>query len=132
MAGITIGIDVGGTTIAAGLVGPDGQVLEHVQAETHARGAGRALDTILDLLAQLQERARARGVTVTGAGVGVPGIVDAARGTIGADVHHVPELAGVPLADELRRPLGRPVYVDNDVNVLALAEWMWGAGRGAR
>ncbi|HKA61816.1 MAG TPA: ROK family protein [Methylomirabilota bacterium] len=132
MAGITIGVDVGGTTVAAGLVGPDGQVLEHAQAPTHARGEGRALDTILDLLARLQDSARARGVTVTGVGVGVPGVVESDRGTIGAEIHHVPELAGVPIRERLAQPLGLPVFVDNDVNVLALAEWMWGAGRGAR
>jgi glucokinase len=118
--------------VAAGLVGPEGQVLEHVQAPTHAGGPGRALETILDLLARLQQSARARGVTVTGVGVGVPGIVDTERGTVGVDIHHVPELAGVPLGERLARPLGLPVFVDNDVNVLALAEWMWGAGRGAR
>lgn len=132
MGGITIGVDVGGTTVAAGLVGPDGQVLEHVQAPTHARGEGRALDTILDLLARLHDSAQARGVTVIGVGVGVPGVVEADRSTIGAEIHHVPELAGVPLGERLAQPLGLPVFVDNDVNVLALAEWMWGAGRGAR
>lgn len=132
MTGITIGVDVGGTTVAAGLVGPDGQVLEHVQAPTHDRGEGRALDTIVDLLASLHDSARARGVTVTGVGVGVPGIVEADRSTISGEIHHVPELAGVAIGERLARQVGLPVFVDNDVNVLALAEWMWGAGRGAR
>lgn len=127
-----IGMDVGGTTVAAGLVAADGQVLEHSQAPTHARGAGTALDTIVLLLERLRDTARARGVEVRGIGLGVPGIVDAERGMVGADIHYVPELAGVPLADLLSRRLSRPVFVDNDVNVLALAEWMWGAGRGAR
>jgi len=117
--------------VAAGLVGADGQVLEHVQAPTDARGPGRALETIGELLDRLQDAARARGVVVGGVGVGVPGIADAAHGTVGADVHYVPELAGVPLAERLGRPRGLPVFVDNDVNALALAEWMWGAGRGA-
>ena len=128
----TIGMDVGGTTVAAGLVAADGQVLEHSQAPTHARGAGTALATVVLLLERLEDTARARGVEIAGVGLGVPGIVDAERGTVGADIHYVPELAGVPLADLLSRRLGRPVFVDNDVNVLALAEWMWGAGRGAR
>jgi glucokinase len=128
----TIGMDVGGTTVAAGLVGPDGQVLEHSEAATHARGVGTALDTIVLLLERVRDAARTRGVEVGGVGLGVPGIVDAERGTIGADIHYVPELEGVALADQLSRRLGPPVFVDNDVNVLALAEWMWGAGRGAR
>jgi glucokinase len=130
---ITIGVDVGGTTVAAGLVGADGQVLEHCQAPTHVRGAGTALATIEALLERLCDIARARGAAITGVGIGVPGTVDAERGVVGVDVHYAPELAGVPLGDRLAAPLsGVPVFVDNDVNALALAEWTWGAGRGAR
>jgi glucokinase len=125
-------VDVGGTTVAAGLVTADGLVLEHAQAPTHARGAGRALEAIVELLDRLRDGARARGVAVTGVGVGVPGTVDAERGIVGVDVNYAPELAGVPLAERLRPRVDVPVFVDNDVNALVLAEWMWGAGRGAR
>src|SRR5260370_37008019 len=45
---------------------------------------------------------------------------------------YAPELAGVPLAERLRPRVDVPVFVDKDVNALVLAEWMWGAGRGAR
>ena len=130
--GVTIGVDVGGTTVAAGLVDADGRVLEHHQAPTHARGPGTALETIGELLERLADVARARGVTVTGVGVGVPGITDAERGTVGVDIHYAPELARAPLGAMLGDRLGVPVFVDNDVNALALAEWTWGAGRGAR
>ena len=129
---MTIGVDVGGTTVAAGLVAPDGRVLEHHQAPTHARGPGTALETVGELLERLFEQARARGVRVTGVGVGVPGIVDAERGTVGVDIHYAPELAGAPLGRMLGDRLGVPVFVDNDVNAVALGEWTWGAGRGTR
>ena len=132
MSGVTIGVDVGGTTVAAGLVSADGRVLEHVQAPTHERGAGTALETIEELLDRLRDGARARGVTVTGVGLGIPGTVDVERGVVGVDVHYAPELVGVPLAARLGPRVGVPVFVDNDVNALALAEWTWGAGRGAR
>ena len=129
---VVIGVDVGGTTVAAGLVAADGRVLEHHQAPTHARGPGTALDTIVELLERLRDGARARAVAVIGVGLGVPGIVDAERGVVGADIHYAPELAGAPLGQLLGRRLGVPVFVDNDVNALALGEWRWGAGRGAR
>lgn len=132
MSGVTIGVDVGGTTVAAGLVTADGQVLEHVQAPTHARGPGSALETIVEVLDRLRDRARARGVAVSGVGVGIPGTVDAERGVVGVDVNYVPELAGAPLAERLGARVDAPVFVDNDVNALVLAEWTWGAGRGAR
>jgi glucokinase len=129
---VVIGVDVGGTTVAAGLVAADGRVLEHHQAPTHARGPGSALDTIVELLERLRDGARARAVAVIGVGLGVPGIVDAERGVVGTDIHYAPELAGAPLGEGLGRRLGVPVFVDNDVNALALGEWRWGAGRGAR
>ena len=132
MSGVTIGVDVGGTTVAAGLVTADGQVLEHVQAPTHARGPGSALETIMEVVDRLRDRARARGAAVSGVGVGIPGTVDAERGVVGVDVNYVPELAGAPLADCLGARVDAPVFVDNDVNALVLAEWTWGAGRGAR
>jgi glucokinase len=84
------------------------------------------------VLAELEGVARARGIAVEGVGIGVPGTVDAETGAVGADVHYVPELAGTPLAELVAKRLGGPVFADNDVNVLALGEWIFGAGRGAR
>ncbi len=129
---VVIGVDVGGTTTAAGLVGADGEVLAHLQEPTHARGPGTALEALLDLLGKLEGVARVRGIHVTGIGIGVPGTVDAERGVIGADIHYVPDLASTPLAAIVGERLGLPVFADNDVNVLALGEWMFGAGRGTR
>ena len=133
MAGhAAIGVDVGGTTTAAGLVAADGQVLAHFQEPTHGRGPGTALDTLLDLLGKLEGAARVRGLQISGVGIGVPGTVDTERGVIGADIHYVPELAETPLTAVVGGRLGLPAFVDNDVNVLALGEWMFGAGRGTR
>lgn len=132
MGDTVIGADVGGSTTAAGLVSVDGAVLSHLEEPTHRGGPGTALSTLLDLLERLRATARSRAIEVTGIGIGVPGTVDAERGAIGSDIHYVPELASTPLADTIATRLGLPVFVDNDVNVLALGEWMFGAGRGAR
>jgi glucokinase len=132
MPGLAIGVDMGGTTIAAGLVTADGEVLGHFREPTHKLGPATALVTLLDLLRRLQETARRHEVGLAGIGIGVPGTVDADRGTIGPDIHYVPELASMPLAETIHKRLGVPVFVDNDVNVLALGEWMFGAGKGAR
>lgn len=126
-----IGMDVGGSVVAAGLLTPDGLVLAQAQEPTHKRGPGKALVTLLDVIQRMIETARAFGVAVEGIGIGVPGTVDVERGVVGRDVHHVPELEGVSLAATVAGESGIPVYVDNDVNALALGEWMFGAGRGA-
>ena len=132
MTKAVLGVDVGGTAIAAGLVGEAGEVIAQAHAPTHGRGPGRVLETIGELIESLRTDAGRRGIVVDGIGVGVPGIVDPDSGRIGKEIHHVPELAEQPLAALLARRFGVPVFVDNDVNALALAEWTFGAARGAR
>jgi predicted NBD/HSP70 family sugar kinase len=129
-AAAVIGVDVGGTTTAAGLVTAGGEVLVEAQAPTHERGAGRALETIVGLIETIRAAADARGIAIGGVGLGLPGIVDAAGGRVGDEIPHVPELAGQPIADRLADRFRLPVFVDNDVNALALAEWTFGASRG--
>jgi glucokinase len=131
-APLVVGVDVGGTTTAAGGVAPDGAILFARQVATHAAGAGRAETTIADLIASVRADAERAGHTVTGIGIGVPAPVDAATGVVGEDVPHVPELAGRPLARTLGERFALPTFVDNDVNALALGEWMFGAGKGVR
>jgi glucokinase len=129
--GVIVGVDVGGTTTAAGLVTRDGEVIVDASAPTRADERD-PLETIVSLIAEITGRAgRAAGV-IAAVGVGVPGPVDADRGIVGEPVTHVPELAGRPLAAELGDRIGLPVVVDNDVNALALGEAMLGAARGAR
>ena len=67
---------------------------------------------------------------VLGIGVGLPGIVDASEGT--CRYSHILHWRGVQLSDPLRRRLRTPVWVDNDVNTLAVAEKWFGAGIGLR
>jgi glucokinase len=127
MREVVIAVDVGGTTIAAGLVTPIGEVIEErrVPAEPAARAT---LATLESLIADL--RRHAGGRTVRGIGVGVPGPVDAGR--VASEVPHAPDLADRPLAELLQTRFALPAYVDNDVNALALGEWRFGAGRGVR
>jgi glucokinase len=124
---VVIAVDVGGTTIAAGLVTPAGEVLDErrVPADPAARAT---LTSVEGMIEDLRRRAGDR--VVRGIGVGVPGPVDAGR--VAAEVPHAPDLADRPLADLLRARFGLAAYVDNDVNALALGEWRFGAGRGTR
>lgn len=129
MSDVVIGIDVGGTTIAAGLVTPAGDVVADERV-TAREATGATTETLERLIEDLRRRAGDRAVR--GIGVGVPGPVDTATGRIAELVPHAPDLAGQPLAASLRARFGLPAYVDNDVNALALGEWRFGAGRGLR
>src|SRR5207247_2376285 len=129
---LLLAVYIGGTPTSAGVVTRAGEVLIEQRVPTHRAGKGRALETIVGLIAAVRREAEGRGRAIAFIGVGVPGPVDARRGRIGEDVPHVPELAGRALAAELAERFGLPAFVDNDVNALALGEWMFGAGRGAR
>src|SRR5438094_6624028 len=127
---VLIGVDVGGTTIAAGAVTADGEVLHDENVLTHDAAAAGTLVTIERLVQRVSGALAARGLTVAGIGVGVPGPVDA--GVVGAPAPHAADLVGQPLGPRLAAHFGVPVFVDNDTNAHALAEWRFGAARGAR
>lgn len=128
---LLLAVDVGGTTIAAGAVTAEGEVVLEERVPTHRDGPGHALGVLEETIAHVRLGADQLGHSISGIGVGVPGPVDTRAGRIGEPVTHVPELAGVALAARLRQRFGLPAFVDNDVNALALAEWRFGAGRGA-
>lgn len=129
---LVLGVDVGGTTTAAGAVTPGGEVVVEDSVPTHRHGPGSAFETIVSLVQAVRERAERRGHAIGGIGLGIPGPVEVAAGRVGEPAHHVPELAGRALGPELAARFDLPVYLDNDVNALALAEWRWGLGRGVR
>jgi glucokinase len=124
-----LAVDVGGTTTAAATVTSAGEVVHERQLPTHAgeQGALATIERVLDAV-----RADAAGVPLAGIGVGVPAVVDVDAGVIGEEAHHVPELAGMPLARLLSERFALPAFVDNDVNALTLAEWRFGPDRDAR
>jgi len=129
---ILIGVDVGGTTIAAGGVTSEGEVLHDENILTHDAAAVGTLVTVERLIAAVIAALASRGLTVSGIGVGAPGPVDVEAGRVGEPAPHAGDLVGQPIGARLTTRFGVPVVVDNDVNALALAEWRFGAGRGAR
>lgn len=124
-----VGVDVGASTISAGLVCPDGTVLASVQAPTRD---GSVVDTILTLIDRAVAHAAERHLEVGGIGLGIPGLVDVEKGCVRPmPGYWISELCEVPLIRVIGERTGQPVFVDNDVNALTLAEWLFGLGRGA-
>ena len=134
MAGppLLLGVDVGGTTIAAGAVTRQGEVVLEESVATYRDGPGTVTATLIELIARTRAAADRRGHAISGIGIGVPGPVEVETGRIGEPVIHVPELAGRPLVRELTEHFALPVFMDNDVNALVLAEWMFDRGRAVR
>lgn len=124
-----IGVDVGGTKVAAGLVNERGEILQHVRShmitsDDAITGLSCVADAIRQLLRQLPEQQEPGAL-----GVCAPGPLDPRKGII-INPPNVPCWRNFPLADELRRIFGLPVKVENDAKAAGLAEVLWGAGKG--
>jgi len=124
-----VGVDVGGTKIAAGLVSPDGEIRGWEKASTpRGKGAAEIMRVIARAVRDVIEDAGLKPRHLRGLGVGVPGLVDARSGRVLA-APNVP-IAGYPIAAELRRRFDVDVAVGNDVNLGVLGESWLGAGKG--
>src|SRR5260370_21920154 len=131
-AGADIGVELGHGHLRGAVADLSSSVLaERVVGLVVAAEAPAALATAARLVdAVLAEEGVARQV-VLGVGMGLPGRVAAATGTIGSSVI-MPSWAGLAPAAEFGRQVGLPVMLDNDANLGALAEVSFGAGRGLR
>jgi len=120
---LAIGVDVGGSKVAAGVVDPDGQVVDRTGRATPGSDATEVEDTIADVVRELGSRH-----PVVAVGIGAAGFVDATRST----VLFAPHLAwrNEPLRDAVQRRTGMPVVVENDANAAAWAEHRYGAAQG--
>ncbi len=121
---LTIGVDVGGTKIAGGLVDPVGTVVHKVRVETPDTTTESIVAAIVGLSEQLREEG---GSGVAAVGIAAAGYIDAARST----VLFAPNLVwrDTPLRDLVAERIGLPVVVENDANAAAWAEFVFGAGR---
>ncbi len=120
--GLAIGVDVGGTKLAAGVVDDSGLVLEQQRVRTpDDPEALRAAITVL--CEDLKERH-----DVVAVGLGAAGFVDAERSTVFFSAHVA--FGGGRIADALGEAIGLPVRIENDGNAAAWAEHTFGAGRG--
>ena len=119
-----IGVDLGGTKLLAGTV--DAELRVHHRAYRLSR-RDAVVETIVEAVEEAREAAHREVLAV---GVGVPCVVAPGSGVAMA-CNHFP-LVDVPLRDLLAERLGLPIVVDNDATAALVAEWRYGAARGAR
>jgi glucokinase len=125
-----IGVDVGGTKVAAGFVNSAGEIgavtkvrmVSDGRAEDGANAVAGAIDHLMDLGKQNQWAIRAIGICA-------PGPLDPHTGVI-INPPNVPCWRNYPLAAEISSRYRLPVKIENDANAAALAEVLWGAGKG--
>lgn len=120
---LTIGLDIGGTKVAAGVVDSDGHIVEKLKRSTPAADPGRTADVIAAVITELSGRHPVRAV-----GLGAAGFINAAQ----SSVMFAPNLAwrDEPLKKRVEGLVGLPVVLDNDANAIAWGEVRYGAARG--
>jgi len=127
---LAIGVDVGGTKVAAGVVDEDGRIIAKLKRSTPAASPSRTEEAIADAVTELLDHHQVTGHRVEAIGLGAAGFVDSARATM----LFAPNLAwrDEPLKERVEERLGREVVVENDANASAWAEARFGAARGYR
>ncbi|MFC2140575.1 ROK family protein, partial [Candidatus Auribacterota bacterium] len=117
-----------GTTVGLGLVSEDGKVKEKKSLSTASlKDRSLFFACIVDYLQKIVNK----GIPILGIGVGAPGIIDVKKGFI-FELTNIAGWTEIPFSKLLREKTGYPVFIDNDVNVIALAEYMYGAGKGSK
>src|SRR6516162_997616 len=133
--GFTIGVDIGGTKIAVGLVDHSGEIQHRLQAPMISNaGADAGLDAVRSLIGRLSHQsARDSSIPkmIQKIGICCPGPLDPDTGVV-INPPTLPCWRDFPLAAEIHKAYGMPVKLDNDGNGAALAEALWGSGRGYR
>ncbi len=125
---LVIGVDVGGTKIAAGVVDEQGNVSRRAQMPTDTSSPENTLRSIAESVKQVLKDAGSDAGRISAIGLGIPGMVDPVKGTSLLAVNL--GWRDVPVRDLLERELGLPCYIENDVSAAALGESLYGAGKG--
>ena len=127
---VTIGVDLGGTNIVAGVVSEEYKILAKAKCKTRAERT--AEEIIKDMARLCREAVSEAGLTmadVASVGVGCPGTCNVQTGYV--EYTNNIDFINVPLVAKMNELLGVPVYIENDANAAALGEVVAGAAKGA-
>ncbi|UCH26130.1 MAG: ROK family protein [Trueperaceae bacterium] len=119
----TLGLDLGGTKIAAAVV-EQGRILDRYRRSTPHNGFDGVLAALLEAAKKLMDR----HADVAAIGLGSPGPLDYASGSI-LFAPNIPGLENAPIGPALEREVGCPVVLENDANAAGFAEHLYGAAR---
>ena len=127
-----IGIDVGGTKLAAGLVSRDGTILHRYSTQAHSEKEPEfVIEAIEQTYHAIIEQSQINPSEIEAIGLGFPGNVNGPEGIVLVS-SNLPAWDHFPLRDTVAERLGVPVILENDTNLCAVGEHRYGAGRGVR
>jgi glucokinase len=127
-SGLVLGVDIGGTKVAVGIVDREGKIINQGRQPMVANGTAEAgLNSVIKAIDLML--ANESGHQVESIGICAPGPLDPKSGVV-LNPPNVPCWRNFPLAEMISAKYKVPVRVDNDANAAALAETLWGAARG--
>ena len=124
-----LGVDIGGTKIAVGIVDRDGKILAQGRTPMVANGTPEA--ALEAVVCGIDSMLSSSAVDIEGIGICAPGPLDPKSGIV-LNPPNLPCWRNFPLAEKIRAKYSVPVRVDNDANAAALAETLWGAAQSFR
>jgi glucokinase len=127
---VVIGVDVGGTKIAAALVDERGQLQGYQARPTSLLSTEATLDSIAELVLEIIRKENKSSTDIRGVGLGIPGLVDPEQGIGIASVNL--QWENVLVKDEIQKRIGIPCMIENDVKAAALGELRYGGSRGIK
>ncbi|TVR20218.1 MAG: ROK family protein [Anaerolineaceae bacterium] len=126
---VFIGVDIGGTKIAGHISDGTRWHSTPINVPCPAQaGAIAVMQTVVDLCRTLLTHAESAGYTVSAIGVGAAGQIDSERGVVLSANENLRDWTGTPVAQQLGAALGLPIYVENDVRMMAYGELELGIG----
>lgn len=117
---LTIGVDIGGTKVSAGVVDLDGNIISSDRRSTPVSGGVELIATITDLIKSLQER-----YEIAGIGISIAALISADQGTI-VGAPNIANLSKLNFVEELKKSFNLPVVAENDANSAMWAEYKFG------
>lgn len=127
-----IALDLGGTTLKYAVVNSQGEILHAGKLPTPAtEGAEAVLAQMTLAVDRCVEFAHEKGYALEGVGIGTPGVISEDERVVLGGAENIEGWEMVPLSERIEAHCGLPTWVNNDANLMALGETMFGAGKGA-
>src|SRR3989338_2962808 len=133
MSHFVIGVDVGGTNIKLGMVNLAGRVIARSSftTKTYSSSKNRFINALVINIQDFLSLNDINRKNVIGVGIGLPGLIDLKLGIVNA-LPNIPGWNKYPFQKVIRQKLHLPVFIENDVNLMTLGEWKYGAGKGVK
>ena len=130
---IVVGVDVGGTNIHLGLINPRGTIIARTHLVTKSCSCNKKelIRGIVERIKILLSENKYPLQSVAGIGIGLPGLIDPRKGLV-KFLPNIPGWKDVPLKKILQEKTRLKTFLENDVNLITLGEWCFGAGAGVQ